>query len=147
MTITTASDAISTGSRTVDHRTSSTYRGGPASRYRRVERPNRGLAAGPNFLARRVGAAIVAIGAVFVMAALLNGVLVSFGGSPASAAEATPAGVEAGRSVAHVARPGDSLWSIADEHRGGVDRDRYVDALIALNGSSVIQVGQAIHLP
>jgi hypothetical protein len=141
--------AITITSRTVDHRTSSTQWGGPASRYLRVDRP----VARPNYAARRLGAIIVAIGALFVVAMLLNSVLVSFGGSPASAAEAPPPAVnsvlsevDAGRSV-HVAAPGDSLWSIADEYRGRVDRERYVDALIDLNGSTSIIIGQAVHLP
>ena len=47
----------------------------------------------------------------------------------------------------HVAAPGDTLWSIAQQYRGDVGRDRYVDALIDLNGDTSIQVGQAIRLP
>ena len=47
----------------------------------------------------------------------------------------------------HVAEPGDTLWSIADAYRGDVGRDRFIDALIDLNGGTGIQVGQAVHLP
>lgn len=152
MTITTTSGTITSGAtascaRSFDHRTSSTRRGEPANHYRRVERPTRRPVATPDYRVRRLGAAIVAIAAVFVMATLLNGLLVSFGGSPAAAAEATPAGSGVERSTAHVARPGDTMWSIADEHRGSVSRERYVQALIALNGSTAIEVGQAVHLP
>ena len=155
-TITTATATGTTiiNSRTFDHRTSSTQWGGPASRYQRVERPRvAGPADRPNFAARRLGALIVALGSVVVVAALVNSALVGLGGSPASAAETTPVSSDAqaaefgGSQALHVAQPGDSLWSIADEHRGVVDRDRYVDELIDLNGSTAIVVGQAIHLP
>ena len=154
MTTTAATGITIINSRTFDHRTSSTQWGGPASRYRRVERQRvEGPSERPNYAARRLGALIVAFGSAVVVAALFNSMLVGLGGSPAAAAEATPATsdaplVDAGRTAAlHVARPGDSLWSIADEHRGAVDRDRYVDELIDLNGSTSIVVGQAVHLP
>ncbi len=158
-TTTTAPGTTIISSRTFDHRTSTTQWGGPASRYRRVDRPVVGVArpGRPNYAARRLGAAIVAVGSVVVMAGLLNSLLVGFGGSPASAAEAaaTAATTAAAGAVAddalvpgvHVAGAGDSLWSIADRYRGSVDRDRYVDALIDLNGSTSIVVGQAVHLP
>lgn len=47
----------------------------------------------------------------------------------------------------HVARPGDTLWSIADEHRGAVDQVAYVDALVRINGGAGIVAGQSIRLP
>jgi LysM repeat protein len=47
----------------------------------------------------------------------------------------------------HVAAPGDTLWAIADRYRGDVGRDRYIDALVTLNGGTSIQAGQAIRLP
>jgi hypothetical protein len=156
MTIITTGTTTGTtiiSSRTFDHRTSSTHRGGPASRYRRVERARVvGRIDRPNYAARRLGALVVALGSVVVMAALINSMLVGLGGSPASAAEATAiAAADASTAVVapaiHVAAPGDSLWSVADQHRGSVDRDRYVDALIELNGSTSIVVGQAVHLP
>ena len=46
-----------------------------------------------------------------------------------------------------MARAGDSLWSIARANHGDVSIDRYVDALIDLNGGTAIAVGQAVHLP
>ena len=153
-TTTAATGTTIINSRTFDHRTSSTQWGGPASRYQRVERRRVvGAVDRPNYAARRLGALIVAFGSVVVVAALVNSVLVGIGGSPAVAAEAAPTSPEgqvAPPGVAparHVARQGDSLWSIADEHRGAVDRDRYVDELIDLNGSAAIVVGQAVHLP
>jgi len=154
MTTTAATGTTIINSRTYDHRTSSTQWGGPASRYQRVERQRvAGSSERPNYAARRLGALIVALGSAVVVAALFNSMLVGLGGSPAAAAEATPAasaaqvGEPSGTDTLHVARPGDSLWSIADEHRGAVDRDRYVDELIDLNGSTSIVVGQAVHLP
>lgn len=137
-------------SRTVDHRTMATYGGGPASRFQRVARPVGGSVRAPNYAARRLGAMVVALGAVVVLSALVNSVLVGLGGTPASAAETPPAvrvaTAEAPVAV-HVAQAGDSIWSIADRYRGEVDRARYVDALIARNGSTTLIVGQAVHLP
>jgi hypothetical protein len=47
----------------------------------------------------------------------------------------------------HVAQPGDTMWSIAQRYRGDVGQDRFVDALIDVNGGTAIQIGQAIRLP
>ena len=47
----------------------------------------------------------------------------------------------------HVAQPGDTMWSIAEQYRGDVGQGRFVDALIAVNGGTSIQAGQAIRLP
>jgi hypothetical protein len=154
MTTTAAIGTTIINSRTFDHRTSSTQWGGPASRYQRVERRRVVVPVDrPNYAARRLGALIVALGSVVVMVALANSVLVGFGGNPVVAAETSPTSPDAQvaeldeTQAPHVAQPGDSLWSIADEHRGAVDRDRYVDELIDLNGSTSIVVGQAVHLP
>jgi hypothetical protein len=154
MTITAATGITIINSRTFDHRTSSTHWGGPASRYQRVERQRAGGRVDrPDYAARRLGALIVALGSAVVVAALINSALAGLGGSPASAAEAAPASADPGIAEhidgrgRHVARPGDSLWSIADQHRGAVNRDRYVDELIDLNGSTSIVVGQAVILP
>ena len=46
-----------------------------------------------------------------------------------------------------MAAAGDSLWSIAQANHGDVSIDRYVDALIDLNGGTDIAVGQAVRLP
>lgn len=86
------------------------------------------------------------------MVPVVDAVLATFGAEPAfadataSAQHVTGTGAPVAHS-AHVARAGDSLWSIADEHRGEVGRDRYVRALIELNGSTAIIVGQAVTLP
>ena len=45
------------------------------------------------------------------------------------------------------AEAGDSLWSIAAAHRGSAPITRYVEALIDLNGGTVITVGQLVRLP
>ena len=45
------------------------------------------------------------------------------------------------------ARPGDSLWSIAEVFHGDVSITRYVDALIARNGGTRIDAGQVVRLP
>lgn len=81
-------------------------------------------------------AAFVAVGAVTTY-----DVLAGSGGVPASAAVSQPA-----RSTV-IAERGDSLWTIAQQHRGEVSLVRYVDKLVALNGGATIQVGQAVILP
>ena len=81
-------------------------------------------------------AACVAVGAVTTY-----DVLAGSGGVPASAAVSQPA-----RSTV-IAQPGESLWTIAQQHRGEISLVRYVDKLVALNGGATIQVGQAVVLP
>lgn len=81
-------------------------------------------------------AAFVAVGAVTA-----HDVLAGSGSVPASAAESQPARATV------VARPGDTLWAIADRHRGEISITRYVDKLVSLNGGATIQVGQTVVLP
>ena len=98
----------------------------------------------PNYALRRTGAVVAALGAV----ALLVGIIILLagpGGRPASAFQAEPA--FSSTATVHVARAGDSLWSIARANHGDVSIDRYVDALIDLNGGTAIAVGQAVRLP
>ncbi len=46
------------------------------------------------------------------------------------------------------AEPGDTLWGIAQQHRGELSLRTYLDALIDRNGGSTrIQAGQLVHLP
>ena len=105
---------------------------------------NRARAATPTrmvYLRRRIGAAaLLATLSVAVVVALDP--LAGSGGVPASAAGAAPA-----TRAVHVARSGDTLWAIAHEHRGDVAHDRYLDALIGLNGDVGIEIGQAVRLP
>ena len=86
-----------------------------------------------------VGTALAVFVAVGAVAA--HDVLAGSGGVPASAAASQPA-----RSTV-IARPGDSLWSIAREHHGAVSIVRYVDKLVSLNGGATIQAGQPVVLP
>ena len=103
----------------------------------------------PNYTVRRLMAAVVALavlalGAIAVVETV--GALVDLGGRPAAASEVASALGTSAPSV-HVAASGDTMWSIAQQYRGDVGRDRYVDALIDLNGDTSIQVGQAVRLP
>ncbi len=107
----------------------------------RDERTARAL---PNYVLRRVAALAV----VVVTAAVLVGIIILLagsGGRPASASRAEPAFIST--ATVHVAEAGDSLWSIAEANRGDVSIDRYVDALIDVNGGTAIAVGQAVRLP
>jgi LysM repeat protein len=88
------------------------------------------------------------VGTVLAVAVISGGlaiseVLAGDGGVTASASAAEPVPAR----VTVTARPGDTLWAIAQEHRGEVDVRRYLDRLIALNGGASIQAGQAIVLP
>jgi LysM repeat protein len=101
----------------------------------------------PNYAVRRlmatvVALAVLALGAIAVVETV--GALVDLGGRPAAASE-IPA--PAAAPSLHVAAAGDTLWSIAEQYRGEVSRDRFVDALIDLNGGTGIQVGQPVRLP
>lgn len=101
----------------------------------------------PNYLVRRgvaVAVALAVVGAAAVMAGEALGAVSDLGGRPAAASEVS------GDLVApavHVAGAGDTLWSIANRYRGDIDRGRYLDALIGLNGGNAILAGQAIRLP
>lgn len=83
-------------------------------------------------------AVLVAAGAV-----LTHDVLAGSGGVPASAAASQPARTR----TTVTAQPGDTLWSIAERHRGDISITRYVDTLVDLNGGASIQAGQAVLLP
>lgn len=101
-------------------------------------------AAPPNYALRRVLAAALVIAALWAAITVSAAVLAGSGGAPAAASGAQPAPAAA---AVHVARAGDTLWSIAERHRGDVAHGRYVDRLIALNGGTAIVVGQAVRLP
>lgn len=97
------------------------------------------------FRRRRAALALLVAGVVGAGALVADTLLTGPGGVPASAAGA---GTEPHRSGSVVqAHPGDSLWSIAEVHHGGVPIRRYVEALIDLNGGTVIEVGQLVRLP
>lgn len=111
-----------------------------------VVRPQTVPSSTPNYALRRVVAGTVA--AILVVSAFIAiGLLAGLGGRPASAFRAEPALNAAAAGTVHVAQSGDSLWSIAEERHGDVALDRYVDALISLNGGTSIEIGQAVRLP
>jgi LysM repeat protein len=83
------------------------------------------------------------VGLLAICGVAAHDVLAGSGGVPAAAAGAMPAPVR----VVVVARPGDSLWSIAERFHGTVAFDPYLEALINLNDGPSIQAGQAITLP
>lgn len=94
-----------------------------------------------------VGLVLAVLVAVSVIVA--HDVLVGSAGDPAFAASSRPDGVELpdGVEVTVTARPGDTMWSIALEHRGPVPIRDYVDALISLNGGPSIRAGESVRLP
>lgn len=137
---------------TFDHRTGATVAGGPASRYHRVGRCDGRPAVRPNYAARRLGALLVALSSVMVGAWFVGEVGAAVAGQPASAADAVSSTSaiddrNTGTPRTHVARSGDTLWSIANAYRGEVSRDRYIGALVDLNGSPSIHIGEAVRLP
>ena len=101
-----------------------------------------------NYAARRAVAALLGVLVVVGVAvggAELLGSLVDVGGRHVVASAGSASDVSAAQ--IHVAQPGDTLWSIADRYRGDVGHGRFVDALIDINGGTVIQIGQAVRLP
>ena len=99
----------------------------------------------PNYALRRLVVGGLATMTLIVGMLGLVGMSAGLAGSPASAASAASA--EAVAPSVHVAQSGDTLWSIANTYRGDVDRDRFIDVLIRMNGGVEIQAGQAVWLP
>ncbi len=100
----------------------------------------------PNYVARRLVACMVTLLTIATLAVAISGVLASFGGDPASASEVSSANTVA-TPRSHVARSGDTMWSLATTYRGDIDHGHYLDALIRSNGGVSIVVGQAVQLP
>lgn len=96
----------------------------------------------PNYALRRLVVGGLATMTLFGGMLGLVGMSAGLAGSPASAAPA-----EAVAPSVHVAKSGDTLWSIANTYRGDVDRDRFIDVLIRMNSGVEIQAGQAVWLP
>lgn len=92
------------------------------------------------YLRRRVVAALAFSVTMLLLWLGAGNVLASRGGDPASVSTARPG-------ATHVVQAGDTLWSIATAHRGTNGQTEYVEALIALNGSTVVHVGQVVELP
>ncbi|HZX54846.1 MAG TPA: LysM domain-containing protein [Ilumatobacteraceae bacterium] len=93
---------------------------------------------------------------LFVLAAIVLVLLVSTGhvvanrgGAPASTPAIRLANAAATGSVdtTYVVQAGDTLWSIGQRFHGHTALAEYVDALVAANGGSQIQVAQALALP
>lgn len=104
----------------------------------------------PNYPLRRLGVSVCAVSVLALAAQVAAGAVGALAGldsRPAAASEAVPAAGDMLLRSVHVAEPGDTLWSIADRYRGEVDRGRFVDRLIDLNGGTSIQAGQAVRLP
>ena len=92
------------------------------------------------FVRRRLGALVFATALVASVGIVAGDGLADRGGDPASTSAA-------GRSAAtYVVQPGDTLWAIA-ERLGHGSIALYVDALVTLNGGSVIVPGQLLRLP
>ena len=91
---------------------------------------------------RAVVGGLLAVAVAFGIV-VTHDVLAGSGGVPASAAASQPAQARA----TVTAQPGDTLWSIAQTHRGAVSVDRYVDKLVDLNRGASIQAGQQVVLP
>ena len=67
-----------------------------------------------------VALAVLALGAIAVVVTV--GALVDLGGRPAAASEIPAPGSERRAAPSlHVAAPGDTLWSIAEQYRGEVE--------------------------
>jgi hypothetical protein len=147
-TFITAPAAPVVDSRTArNHSQATRSHGRPVDRYRRVHRPCPSSAV---YLRRRVAALLALCGALVLAVAGIGVAVGGYGGTPAYAAESPAVGVASLATVdaeMHVARSGESLWSIADQHRDGRDRAAYIEDLIDLNGSTSIQVGQGVILP
>jgi len=99
----------------------------------------------PAYRRRRVAAAAATVAVLAGGALGVHGVLTGPGDVPASAAGTGTASPNGG---AVRAEPGDTLWAIAQLHRGPVSLRRYLAALIDRNGgTTAIQAGQLVHLP
>lgn len=99
----------------------------------------------PNYTLRRIVVGSLALVTVGLGLLAMVGAFAVIDGSPVVADDGARA-AGAGQAV-HVAQPGDTLWSISDSYRGDIDRDTYIQRLIALNNGPSIQVGQAVRLP
>lgn len=107
---------------------------------RRIDRARRRPSAAV-YRRRRFGAAAVAAVALFGLGTVATGL---GGGSSAAIASHASAGPEP---FTVIAQPGDTLWALAHRYRGDVDHGRFLEALIALNGSASVRVGQAVLVP
>ena len=92
------------------------------------------------FVRRRIGVAVFAAALAVSVAVAVDDGLADRGGDTASTSAV-------GRTNVYVVQPGDTLWAIAQRIHPGGDTAGYVDALVSLNGGSVIIPGQQLRLP
>ena len=97
------------------------------------------------YIRRRIAVASVLFSLVAALGLGAGNVLANRGGAPASATAARQATTP--QATTYLVQPGDTMWSIAEDHHDDADLVTYVDALIALNGGTSLQVGQLISLP
>ncbi len=92
------------------------------------------------YIRRRIAVASVLFSLVAALGLGAGNVLANRGGAPASASAVRQA-------TTYLVQPGDTMWSIAEVHHDSADLMTFVDALIALNGGTSLQIGQLISLP
>jgi nucleoid-associated protein YgaU len=90
---------------------------------------------------RRLAVGLLLITTVLVLFFGAGHVVANRGGDPASASTVRPA------THAYIVRSGDTLWSIGERFHGDAALVDYVDALVAVNGGTRLQVSQALTLP
>ena len=99
---------------------------------------------------RRLMAMLMMFTIVLVLLASAGHVVANRGGAPASASTirpATPAASTAAPATVYIVQAGDTLWSIGQRFHGRAALADYVDALVAANGGTRLQVAQAVTLP
>lgn len=118
------------------------------------------------YVRRRLVVVLVLTALVALLGLGAHSVLADRGGVPAStpairpansalaAAQPRPAGVVpvavpvvVPATLTYVVQPGDTLWSLAEQFRGGAGMSHYVDMLVSANGGSVVQPGQVLVMP
>ena len=95
------------------------------------------------YIRRRIAVASVLFSLVAALGLGAGNVLANRGGAPASTA-AVRHEVSA---ATYLVQPGDTMFSIAEMHRGDAELMAFVDALIARNGGTSLQIGQLVSLP
>ena len=98
---------------------------------------------------RRLRVLLVLAAVVLVLLVSTGHVVANRGGAPASTPAVRLANPASSGSLAttYVVQAGDTLWSIGQRFHGQTGLAEYVDALVAANGGSDIQVAQALALP
>ena len=96
--------------------------------------------AASTFLRRRIGVVTFAVALAVSVGVAVDDGLADRGGDPASTSAV-------GHTNVYVVQPGDTMWAIAQRVHPDGDTAGYVDALVSLNGGSVIVPGQQLRLP